>query len=220
VARVHEDVPDQPLVVDGHPVTFWHFVAPQPDRPTIVDLALILRRFHALPASPCDLPPFDPLVTVRRRLDRGIGLAESDHRFLESRCAAIDEQLPEIAYRLPPGPIHGDAHTGNLLGGAGAAVLTDFEVAAVGPREWDLVPVAVGRSRLGITAELWEGFVAAYGFDVSAWSGYPVLREARELGMTTWLAQNAGESEAIAREVALRMRCLRDGDQDREWTAF
>jgi Ser/Thr protein kinase RdoA (MazF antagonist) len=220
VAQVYEQVPDQPWVVDGHPVTFWRYVAPQPARPTVVDLALILKGLHALSGSPCQLPRFDPLATVRARLDRGVGLTEADRAFLAARCQAVEAVLPGLEFVLPPGPIHGDAHTGNLLGGAGAAVLTDFEVAAIGPREWDLVPVAVGRARLGITDDLWEAFVAAYGFDVCTWPGFPAFREARELGMTTWLAQNAGHSKAIAAQVALRMRCLRDGDQDREWTAF
>jgi hypothetical protein len=38
--------------------------------------------------------------------------------------------------------------------------------------------------------------------------------------VTTWLAQNVGESDATAEEVALRLRCLRNGDYDREWTPF
>lgn len=220
VARVHEEIPDQPRMVDGHPVTFWRYVEPQPDRPTVVDLAGILRQLHAFRSSPCDLPPFDPLLNVRERLRRGLGLTDDDQDFLASRCEAVGAALPGLKFVLPPGPIHGDAHTGNLLGGRGAAVLTDFEVCAIGPREWDLVPVAVGRARLGISTGQWQDFVAAYGFDVCAWPGFPVLREARELGMTTWLAQNAAESEDIAREVALRIRSLRDGDHGRTWTAY
>jgi aminoglycoside phosphotransferase (APT) family kinase protein len=220
VARVHEEIPDQPRMVEGHPVTFWRYVEPHPERPTVVDLAGILRALHAFRASPCDLPPFDPLLNVRARLRRGLGLTADDRNFLRDRCDAVGAALPELEFVLPAGPIHGDAHTGNLLGGRGAAVLTDFEVCATGPREWDLVPVAVGRARLGISSQQWRVFVAAYGFDVCAWPGYPVLREARELGMTTWLAQNAAESGAIAREVALRIRCLRDGDHGRTWTAF
>jgi hypothetical protein len=220
VVRVVEEIPDQPRLVDGHPVTFWRYVPPEPDLPGVVDLALILKDLHAHRSSPCALPRFDPLAAVRVRLGRGVGLTEADREFLQSRCQSLDAVLPSLEFVLPDGPIHGDAHTGNLLGGAGAAVLGDFEVASFGPREWDLVPVAVGRARLGITAVQWRAFVAAYGFDVCAWPGFSVLREVRELGMTTWLAQNVGESAAIAREVALRLRCLRNGDHDREWTPF
>jgi aminoglycoside phosphotransferase (APT) family kinase protein len=218
--RVYEEVPDQPVVVDGHPITFWRYEEPEPDAPTVVDLARLLRGLHALAESPCELPTFQPLATVRRRLDGGLAINEADQKFLRTRCDAIEMQLSELEYALPPGPIHGDAHTGNLLGAAGRARLTDFEVSAVGPREWDLVPVAVGVERLGITTLQWDRFVAGYGFDVRTWHGYPLFREIRELGMTTWLAQNVAESGAIASEVALRVQSLRDGDLDRAWTAF
>ena len=42
-----------------------------------------------------------------------------------------------------------------------------------------------------------------------------MLRAARELGMTTWLAQNIGESREIADEVGLRVASLREGDLER-----
>jgi aminoglycoside phosphotransferase (APT) family kinase protein len=218
--RVVDEVPDQPRMVAGHPVTFWRAVDSQPQRPTVVDLAGLLRELHALDDSPCELHQFDPLSTVRPRLERGLDLPAADQDFLAARCKEIAEALSEITPVLPPGPIHGDAHTGNLLGGAGAAVLIDFETFAVGPREWDLVPVTVGHARLGISGADLDEFVAIYGFDVRDWPGYPVLREARELGMTTWLAQNVAESTAIAAEVALRVDSLRNGDLDRAWTPY
>jgi len=78
------------------------------------------------------LPPNDLLRAARLRLPSPSG------SFFTARCEAIDQRLPDVEYALPPGPIHGDAHTGNLLGAPGAALLTDFEVFATGPREWDL----------------------------------------------------------------------------------
>ena len=41
---------------------------------------------------------------------------------------------PGDSFALPQGPIHGDAHTRNLLTDHGQVVLLDFESAAVGPR--------------------------------------------------------------------------------------
>ncbi|MGH3680443.1 MAG: phosphotransferase enzyme family protein [Natronosporangium sp.] len=218
--RVHEGVRDQPLVVAGHPVTFWHAVDPDGISPTTADLAQLLRRLHAHRDSPCSLPRFDPVPEIRRRLDTGLDLPEADQHFIQARCDVLDSLLPAVAPTLPQGPIHGDAHTGNLLRGVGATLLTDFEACAAGPREWDLVPVAVGYERLGLPSERWEQFVTGYGFDVRGWSGYPVLREIRELGMTTWLAQNLAEGEPVRREVAVRLESLRTGDRDRAWTPF
>jgi hypothetical protein len=99
-------------------------------------------------------------------------------------------------------------------------VLLDFEAVAVGPREWDLVPTAVARERFRLSEEHYREFAATYGFDVRTWPGYPVLREIRELTMTTWLMQNVAESAAVAAEFALRVASLRERDTRRVWTAF
>jgi len=40
--------------------------------------------------------------------------------------------------------IHGDAFMGNLIGGATGPAIYDFDSSRDGPREWDLVPLAVG----------------------------------------------------------------------------
>ena len=61
---------------------------------------------------------------------------------------------------------------------------------------------------------------ATYGFDVRTWDGYPVLREIREVTMTTWIMQNVLESKAIADEFALRVACLRERDSERIWHFF
>ena len=66
-----------------------------------------------------------------------------DRDFLRDRCAELNEQFQHLEFALPPGPIHGDAHTSNLLTDHGQVVLLDFEAAAIGPREWDLLPTAI-----------------------------------------------------------------------------
>jgi Ser/Thr protein kinase RdoA (MazF antagonist) len=218
--RVDERFDDQPLLVDGHPVTLWRAVDYGPVRPGLADLAQLLRQLHELDGSPCRLPVFDPLSTVWPRLRAGLDIPDADMAFLWDRCGQVAEAVANLEPALPVGPVHGDAHTGNLLGAAGAALLSDFEVVAIGMREWDLIPAAVGQARLGIPAADLDEFATVYGFDVRGWDGYCVLRQARELGMTTWLAQNVAESEQIADEVTLRLASLRDGDQDRAWTAF
>ncbi len=52
---------EQPVVVAGHPVTFWEFIEQGPARPTYTDLGRLLRELHELPApAQLGLPPFDP----------------------------------------------------------------------------------------------------------------------------------------------------------------
>jgi galactose-1-phosphate uridylyltransferase len=50
--------------------------------------------------------------------------------------------------------------------------------------------------------------------------GFPVLRAINELKMTTWLMQNIGESEQVAREFRTRLASLRDGEGPRRWRPF
>ncbi len=218
--RVYEEVAHQPLLVDGHPVTFWHCVTGGEPSPTHVDLARLLASFHALGDSPCDLPDFDPLWSIASRLDRAHGIPAVDHDFLSARCTDLKAPLERLTFALPRGPIHGDAHPKNLLTDRGQVVLLDFESVATGPREWDLLPAVIAVDRYGLTEEKYREFADAYGFDVRTWAGYAVLREVRELTMTTWIMQNVGESRATADEFALRVACLREGDSNRAWNFF
>src|SRR5205823_7943423 len=157
---------------------------------------------------PCHLPSFEPLDRSVARLDHSGGVADWDREFLRGRCDDLSNQYRRLEFALPRGAIHGDAHTRNLLTDHGQVVLIDFEAAAVGPREWDLLPTAIAVDRYGLAEDQYRGFAEAYGFDVRTWPGYPVLREIRELTMTTWIMQNVGESPAVAAEFALRVNSL------------
>ena len=217
--RVYEEI-DQPLLVDGHPVSFWHAVTGGDPAPAYADLARLLKAFHDLGDCPCDLAGFDPLRTSRSRLAAPGGVTGGDRDFLRARCDELNDQLQELTYALPTGPIHGDAHPKNLLTDNGQVVLLDFEVASLGPREWDLLPTAIATERYGLEEAQYRQFADTYGFDVRTWPGYPVLREIREMTMTTWIMQNVGESSAAADEFALRVSSLRERDFGRAWHFF
>jgi thiamine kinase-like enzyme len=135
-------------------------------------------------------------------------------------CDEMEKRLAGLEFALPSGPIHGDAHTANLLADRGRLVLLDFESSALGPREWDLLPTAIGVDRYGLSEDAYQAFAGTYGFDVRGWAGYPVLRRVRELTMTTWMGQNAGTSPAHAAEFARRVASLRDEEFERGWNFF
>ena len=213
---------DQPLVVDGRPVTFWRVVSDREEYGTIGELARLLRWLHALePPSSLVLPELRPFRRVERRIERA-ALAEEDRVFLRDRLADLREQYDRLDFALPPGPIHGDANIGNILRSRdGGAVLIDLDGFATGPREWDLVQTAMYFEHLGWhTAEEYETFVTVYGFDLLTWPGYPALRSIRELIMVSWLAQNASENSDVADEVHKRINDLRSGDGRRDWAPF
>jgi Ser/Thr protein kinase RdoA (MazF antagonist) len=217
--RVYDEI-DQLLMVDDHPVSFWQTVTGGEPTPTHADLARLLAAFHGLSGCPCDMPGFDPLRITESRLAAPDGVTPEDRDFLRSRCGDLNDQLRHLEFALPQGPIHGDAHTRNLLTDRGQVVLLDFESAATGPREWDLLPTAIACERYGLAEEQYQEFAAAYGFDVRTWPGYPVLREIRQLTMTTWIMQNVRESPAAAAEFALRVDSLRERDFERAWNFF
>ena len=217
--RVIDEI-EQPTLVHDHPVTFWHTVTGGDPVPNHIDLARLLAAFHKAPDCPCELASFDPLGPSHFRLANAGTVAADDRDFLRARCDELNHALQHLQFALPRGPIHGDAHTSNLLTDHGQVVLIDFESAAVGPREWDLLPTAIGVERFGRPEQQYQEFADTYGFDVRTWPGYPVLREVRELTMTTWIMQNIGESPAVAAEFALRVGSLRERDFTRAWHFF
>jgi aminoglycoside phosphotransferase (APT) family kinase protein len=218
-AQVHDL--GQPIVADGHPVTFWRFVAGREGcRDDTGTLGTVLRSLHKLPRpTGFILPDENILGRVESRVKVAPVPAE-DKRFLLSRLNELRTELLHLTFPLELAPTHGDAHTGNLLIQDGKAVLIDFERFAWGQPEWDLAITATSNQTAGwLTDEEYETFATAYGYDVTTWDGFEVLRATHELKMTTWLMQNVNESDEIADEYRLRMRTIR-GDRSQPWRAF
>ncbi len=215
--RLHGDH-SQPVVLGNYLATFWDYLPPGSTQPPVEVLARLLRELHSL-AAPFPLPRWDPIVDARRLLARANGLAEADRAFLERWCDELDAELAVMTPALPAGVIHGDAWQGNLLGPSGAPVLSDLDQVSVGPREWDLVPTIVNALRFGYAPDPVRRFLDTYGFDVTAWRGFPVLRKARELVMLAGVVPVLSSSPAIAHEFARRMDGLRNG-RDERWTPY
>jgi aminoglycoside phosphotransferase (APT) family kinase protein len=212
----------QPVAVADHPVTFWRFIAGRAgDQRDIVTLGTVLRRLHETPPpTTFTLPPEDILGRVKPRIASG-HIPDKDKQFLLDLLADLVAKVSNLEYPLSPAPTHGDAHSENLMIHDGEPVLIDFERFAWGQPEWDLAMTATEY----LTAKWWTSdeyakFCNAYGYDVTTWTaGFDVLRAVHELKMTTWLMQNAAESQEIADEYQLRMRTLR-GEPSPGWRPF
>ena len=218
--RLFPDLP-APVTAAGYTATVWVDARGGTRDPTTGDLAAILRRLHRLPGPEPPLPAWDPLDDVRRRLAAAQMLAADERAFLEDLTARVEAGLRSVRYVLPRTVIHGDAHLGNLISTAdGQVVICDFDATCLGPAEWDLVPVAVGTIRFGRPQHLHTELARDYGFDVTAWDGFPVLRAVRELKLVTSVVPILAGNPSAAAQFRVRLNTLRSGRQDIPWSPY
>lgn len=222
VVRTVDDL-DQPALIDGHPVTFWHLIAAADRSATYGELGTILRDLHSISVPKgLELPSFDVFGRSDLRLDRAVGVAADDIEFLRKRGRELRDRLAQLRFASPVGPVHGDAHTDNLIvDTSGRVHLIDLENFCVDHAEWDLEVSAHEYDRLGwVSSEQYADFTESYGRDLRDWAGFATICAIQEFKMTTWLIQNICEGEAIAREVKRRVASLRDDNAPRNWQPY
>ncbi|MFD4394331.1 phosphotransferase family protein [Kitasatospora sp. NPDC058478] len=209
---------EQPVIADGHAVTFWHYL-PQPGHPVpAVHLAGPLRALHELPPPPFDVRPVDTVGAIRRSIAETTALPLDDLSFLKRRLAELDDARRQVRYVLAPGLLQGDPQHRNALHHQGAAVLCDWDTACFGQPELDLVTVEIHCRRFGYGRSHYQEFADRYGFDVTAWQGYPVLSGLRELRMITTNAKRASLGSPTLAEVRRRIHGLRSGQNRLAWS--
>ena len=220
VVRVIEKF-HQPTIVEGYPVTWWERLPPH--RPaTPAELGALLRVLHRLPLpATIELPRLAPFGTIRQKLSNADGAAwisSSDLAWIVNRLAELESQYENAVADIPSGVIHGDAWQGNIaVPHRGEPVVLDLEDFAVGPQYWDLLPVAVDHTDFArISRPEYEGFVAAYGIDVTTTSAYRTLADIQELRWTSYVIGKADYDPAAAREAAHRIACMR-GEKPKPW---
>ncbi|MEV6597088.1 aminoglycoside phosphotransferase family protein [Actinoplanes sp. NPDC051346] len=226
---------DQPVVVGDWVATVWHYLPHPPGRPAAAELAGPLARLHAITDVPAALPRWSPIGTARRRLATIEALPGTELDFtrawaqrelqlplddltaaLLARCDKLDARIAEARWELPVGLIHGDAHVGNLLAGR----LCDFDSLAVGPREWDLVPLAHSAARFGDAVQPYQQFAAAYGYDLTTSQSWPLLRDVRDLQLVTSVLDKLTGRPEVAQTLGHRLRTYLSGDRNAVWTRY
>jgi hypothetical protein len=210
---------DQPIQVGEHVITAWVQVEGTTRRATGADLGRLLRRVHAVP-PPEGLAEWAPLDDVQARVADAEEIGPRDRRFLLRRCAEVEAALGELRFPLPRGLIHGDAHPGNVINGPDGPVLCDFDSSCVGPPEWDLTPLAVGRERFGDPAGRYRMLADTYGFDVTAWDGFAVLRAVRELKLATSVLPILRSHPQVRDELRRRLDDLQGGRTVAPWSRY
>ncbi len=208
----------QPVVSHGCAVTFWRYLPRHGPQPGPADLGHLLSRLHRLGPPPFPLPAYQPLGSVRRAIQASQAISDDERAWLNDHCQRLLHAYRQLDFDLPPGMIHGDAWQGNLLRDGDRVVLADWDAVSTGPREIDLIPT-LQAPRFGLPEHERDAFIAAYGHDIRGWSGYPVLRDIRELSTITALLRDAHLDPAAHDQLQVRLRSLHTGDT-RQWTTF
>lgn len=210
----------QPVAAGPYLATVWEAVPRGGKRPRGRDLAKLLRRMHELTEPAFPLTAWEPLDDVRRRIGEADGLGSADLAFLVERVDEMSVRLDALEYVLPTSLLHGDAHLGNLISSPAGPVLCDFDSASLGPPEWDLTPLAVGVVRFGEPVGRYRELVRSYGFDVTRWKGFPVLREVRELKLITSVLPILSSRPEVRPELFRRLADVRSGDKSARWARY
>jgi len=211
---------EQPLEVHDYTVTLWRYYR-QNDRPkpTADHLGTMLRQLHALPTPPVELSPYQPLKNFGDSVKASTSLPTRERAWLLTRRTKLLSEYKRLDFPLGHGWIHGDAYPGNTLWDGDRALLGDWDEVGTGPRELDLVNTHQG-ARFGRAQAERDAFTAAYGYDITSWSGFPVLREMRDLHtLGSYIRLADAGNEQAATELGFRIDTLKRGDADVRWNA-
>lgn len=217
---------DQPILVQGRPVTWWEQL-PAHRHASTAELGTVLRQLHQLPHPRPgeldgfdELDPFDGLEPLLANELPGV-LGPTDSDWLGARITELRHSYRSEHDGVTTTVIHGDAWQGNLavpLTG-GRAVLLDLDRIGSGPPDWDLIPIAVDHTDFArLDAEDYQHFVDALGgVDVTRSPRFPTLAAITELRWTAFVIGKAADDPAAADEAHHRIACLR-GTVPRPWT--
>jgi Ser/Thr protein kinase RdoA (MazF antagonist) len=214
----------QPVITAGAVATFWPH-RPTTPAPSLADLAVLLRRLHALPVPPFPMPRYQPL----QRLFEAVNLDQQrphpaitadDRAWLLDRAHTLVATFTATSFPLGEGLVHADAHSENLVRDPDNAhwLLIDWDGTCLGPRELDLLT--------GIPNHFHEPeadrtrFLTAYGYNILDWPGWTLLRDITELHALGAYIRLAPSKPAAATELHHRIRSLRTGDRSARWHAI
>lgn len=142
------------------------------------ELGSLLRAFHDEHAA-ADVPRWWPLSRMTSQV--AVLAPEQASVLLDARNRLL-AALGEVESEVGDGVIHGDVSPSNVMRTLAGPRLIDLDWVARAPREYDLASAA-RRARAGeISRRTYARFCSAYGFDVLAWPGLPVLDRIADLG--------------------------------------
>lgn len=229
---------DQPWVLGDHVVTAWRWhdtVGP----PSPADLGYLagLLQGRTTGAHTYDLPRFEPLSAVIDAVST-IPVGDPQGDFVRRRARELASDWAAAAARDPAGIglVHGDLHGDNVLLTETGPLLTDLELAGIGPCSYDVAPAVVAVTRYGADPADLTAFLAARersgrgalvagvvdtagqgSGDPRTWEGFATCVAVYELWVTAWAVSVRALDPVWGAEASRRVASLRDGDH-RRWT--
>ena len=171
-----------PHEAHGLEVSLWRWLEPVPQPIPAETFGHLLKDLHdALDEYDRPLPPLVGPLT-----DIAAAVQSSDD-------AVLQEVVP-LALTWPRRPIHGDAHTGNILATASGPLWMDFEDVCAGPVEWDLA-----------SRTLTDDFVDAYPSEVDM-ERLEDCRDLQDLQVLAGILTDGVQDATLYDDVCARLR--------------
>lgn len=215
---------EQPLHVRDHLATIWVEAEPSHASAHPDELARLVKQVHQLPPPyPQEIPAWSLTAGLRQRISDGTDMAPETIAYLSAELDDVQRDLATLSAippLLPPGLIHGDAHTGNVITTCSGPILCDFDSTSYGPREWDLTPAAVGTLRFRYSPDVHQSMVVHHEVDVTEWPGFPVLRRLRELQLIISVIPALSVNPGLLPQWRHRLSTYRNGDHEAIWTPY
>lgn len=206
----------QPLLIGDGAVILWRRLQ-SVATPTFEAVGRAVRAIHDATAEslPQGVPTIDPFAQLRACLESPSSWSGSAAvKELQRRADELAARWQEGIQADPLGKVvvHGDPHADNAVVSESGLVLLDLEDAGIGPASWDFAPLAVGVERYGLPSTDFDQFVAGYGAEPGTWPGHTVMCRVYELLVTSWAVRCSVDSAPMAREAAVRVSGLLEGD--------
>jgi aminoglycoside phosphotransferase (APT) family kinase protein len=217
VAALLGDVVEQPVLGSFGAATFWALY--EPVATEAVDMAWMGRTLAGLHAvkDRLALPPWDPASwfdTFMGRL-RSTGLDTDLVHRLASRGGRIIDRSGDLAASAQMVVLHGDAYPDNVVASDSGPRLIDFELAQLGPAEFDLAPTVVLARRFGFPQSSSLRLLRSYGdHDPELLN---VMVDLLELRVTCGAVAIYSQHNSFRTELRVRVDSLGDAGQT-EWT--
>jgi hypothetical protein len=210
----------QPVREADTVATLWPYLS-SPDVPRAQDLAGVVRDLHHLDAQPPSLPEHQPLARLHEALDldtvRDQPVLSADTReWLLAHAVRLQCAYDTTATPLGRGLIHADVQPDNLFQDRdGRWLLINWDRASHGPRELDLA-FAVPDHFYEPDSDRSE-FSGAYGYDITAWTGWTLIRDLTELHSLAGYIRRAATNPAARHELDRRVDSLVNDERSVVW---